>query len=131
LQSRRLPEADQKLGELISEIRAQPEFENFFLPPTTDELMAAANPDPLIVVNLTSYRCDAFLIECNQTKVLELPSLTLERVQKRAKELRSSHLLDTFYGTSLLEWLWDVAARPVLDSLGFQEPISDANWPRV
>ncbi|KAI3326476.1 CHAT domain-containing protein [Xylariaceae sp. AK1471] len=119
--SRRRREAVQELDKVRSRIRVQAGFENFHLPPTINELKAAADPDPIIVVNLSPYRCDAFLIECNQIRILELPNLTLEQIPERTKELQ----------TSLLEWLWDVVARPVLDALGFREPITDTKWPRV
>jgi hypothetical protein len=61
-------------------IRAQPGFYNFLLPPTLDKQMAAADPDPIIVVNLSSYRCDTFLIQRARIRVLELPTLTLQEV---------------------------------------------------
>ena len=128
--SRRRREAVQKLDELRSRIRAQPGFENFHLPPSIDMLKAAADPDPIIIVNLSPYRCDAFIIERYQVRVLRLPNLTLEQVQQHAKKLQISRQLAT-PPTSLLEWLWDVVARPVLDALGFQEPITDTKWPRV
>ena len=124
-------ETDEKLDKLISRIRAQPGFQNFLLPPTTDELMAAASLGPLIVINLSPYRCDAFLIETNQIQVLELPDLTLEGAQERAQKLRSGPQAATYHAAPLLEWLWDVVARPVLDALGFDGPIVDGNWPRV
>ncbi|KAH8663217.1 CHAT domain-containing protein [Ilyonectria robusta] len=93
-QAKRRREADQKFTELIAKIRAQPGFESFFLPPTADELMAAANQGPIVVVNLSSYR-------------------------------------SSFDMESLLEWLWDAICRPCLDALGFKDPPSDDNWPRV
>jgi len=43
--------------------------------------MAAADLDPIIVVNVSSYPCDAFLIEHNRIRVLELPDLKLEEVR--------------------------------------------------
>jgi methyl coenzyme M reductase subunit C-like uncharacterized protein (methanogenesis marker protein 7) len=132
-QAKRRREADQKFNELITRIRALPGFYNFLLPPTRDELMAAADPDPIIVLNLSPYRCDAFLIERDQIRVLELPGLTLEEVQKQAQDLRSSRRVASFYVTPTLEWLWDAVCRPSLEALGFKNPISisDNNWPRV
>ncbi|KAI1158960.1 CHAT domain-containing protein [Nemania serpens] len=118
---RRRREAVQELDKLRSRIRAQLGFENFHLLPTIDELKAAAHPDPIIIVNLSSYRCDAFLVERDRVRVLQLLDLTVEQLLKRTKGLQ----------TSLLEWLWDVIACPVLDALGFQEPITDTKWPRV
>ncbi|RYP20115.1 hypothetical protein DL765_002957 [Monosporascus sp. GIB2] len=128
-QAKRRRNADQKFSELITKIRAQPGFHNFLLPPTAEELMAAADPDPIIVVNLSSYRCDAFLIRRDWIKVLELPGLTLGEVQERTRNLELSRLTASF--SPLLEWLWDVIARPSLGALGFRDTISDDNWPRI
>ena len=121
-------EADQKFSDLMGEIRSQPGFQNFLFPPTADELMAAANPDPIIVVNLSPFRCDAFLIECDRIRVLELPALKLQEVEKQIRGLRMSRLTAL---TPLLEWLWDTVCGPCLEALGFKKPILDNNWPRV
>ncbi|KAM7208695.1 CHAT domain containing protein [Rhypophila decipiens] len=131
LQAKRRREADQKFSNLITRIRTQPRFDRFLYPPTEDEIMAAATPDPIIVVNLSSYRCDAFLVERDRIRVLELPGLTVEEVQKQAQSLRLSGVAGSYYITTLLEWLWDVLARPILDELNFKVPISGDNWPRV
>jgi tetratricopeptide (TPR) repeat protein len=120
-------EAGQKFDEIIARIRAQPGFQNFFLPPTADELMAAAAAGPIVVVNITSYRCDAFLIERHQIRVLELPDLRQQEVEERVQNLKSKRLSLT----STLEWLWHAAARPILDILGFEQPPFDDNWPHV
>ncbi|KAK3984180.1 CHAT domain-containing protein [Cladorrhinum sp. PSN332] len=130
-QAKRRREADQKFGELITRIRAQPGFDRFLRPLTEDKIMAAADPDPIIVVNLSSYRCDAFLIERDQIRVLELPGLTIEEVLKQAQDLRSSRTTGSFHIEPLLEWLWDTVARPSLDALNFKVPVSGDNWPRV
>ncbi|KAI1291225.1 CHAT domain-containing protein [Xylaria venustula] len=82
------------------------------------------------VLLISPYRCDAFVIECHQVRVLRSPNLTFEQVHQHAKELRISRQLAT-PPTSLLEWLWDVIAHPVLDALGFQNPASNTTWPHV
>ncbi|KAH7124551.1 hypothetical protein EDB81DRAFT_600406, partial [Dactylonectria macrodidyma] len=86
-QAKRGREADQKFSELITRIRALPGFHNFLHPPTADELMAAANPDPIIVLNSSSYRCDSFFIEHDRIRVLELPDLKVEDVKNRVCDL--------------------------------------------
>ncbi|KAI3326723.1 hypothetical protein HD806DRAFT_488009 [Xylariaceae sp. AK1471] len=126
---KRRREAEQKFGELVMKIRTQRGFNRFLRPLAADELMAAADPGPIIVVNLSLYRCDAFLVERDRIRALELCGPALEEVLKRALDLRLS-------GTGvdiapLLERLWDDVARPSLDALGFKNPISDNNWPRV
>ncbi|VBB73370.1 Putative protein of unknown function [Podospora comata] len=129
--AKRRREADQQFDELITRIRAQPGFDRFLRPPAENEMMAAANLNPIIVVNLSPYRCDAFLIERDQISVLELPGLTMEKVQKKVQDLQKSRTTGSFHIAPLLEWLWDVVARPSLDALGFKMPVSSDNWPRV
>jgi tetratricopeptide (TPR) repeat protein len=124
-------EAEERFEKLITMIRTQSGFQNFLLPPTADELMAAADPDPLITVNLSSYRCDAFLIERDQIRVLKLPGLTLKEAQERAQELQLGRHAGSPHMKPLLEWLWDVVARPCLEELRFTKPISDNKLPRV
>jgi hypothetical protein len=129
-QARRHREANEKFSELIARIRTQPGFHSFLLPPTVDELMAAANPDPIIVVNMSSYRSDAFLVEHNQIRVLELPGLILREAQEPEAHFQLFRLIDSDI-TPLLEWLWNAIAQPSLDALGFKDAVSDDNWRRV
>ncbi|KAF2792066.1 hypothetical protein K505DRAFT_388192, partial [Melanomma pulvis-pyrius CBS 109.77] len=98
-------EADERLKEIITKIRGQPDFQNFLLPPTHEELMAAASEGPIVIINVSPYRCDAFLIEHQKIKSVGL--------------------------ASTLEWLWTAAAGPIMDALGYQHPCSNDNWPHV
>ncbi|RDA91099.1 hypothetical protein CP533_6693 [Ophiocordyceps camponoti-saundersi (nom. inval.)] len=119
-------QADQRLSELITEIRDLPGFDGFLLPPSADELIAAAERGPIVVINLHPYRSDAFLVERDRIRVMRLPNLTPEEVEKRVQDLR------LFDKTPILEWLWDAVAGPVLDALGLlQNPTSDDDWPHV
>ncbi|KAH8807441.1 CHAT domain-containing protein [Xylogone sp. PMI_703] len=120
-------EAEGELEELLEEIRAQPGFSRFHLPPTTDDFIAAANPDPIVVINLNDF-CGAFIISRGQIRVLKLPVLVRNEVKEQVKLLQSSPPT-----TSLLEWLWDVICHPVLENLGFDKSmtVSDSDWPRI
>lgn len=53
--------------------------------------MAAADPDPMIIINLSPFRCDAFLIERDRIRVLELPALKLKDVQRWTVQPRCSN----------------------------------------
>ncbi|PYH47503.1 uncharacterized protein BP01DRAFT_410331 [Aspergillus saccharolyticus JOP 1030-1] len=125
-EARHLREADERMKTLIETIRAQPQFHNFLLPPTAGEMIAAADPDPMVVINVSG-RCDAFLIDRNQIRVLNLPLLRQGEVSEWVVRLRSSPSSIA----PLLEWLWDTIAHPVLEALGFTDPVSDGHWPRV
>ena len=132
-QAKRRDEVDQELQDIIAEIRTKPGFQGFLLPPTSDELMAAAENGPIVVLNVNSYRCDAFLVEHHQIRVLQLPDLQLDDVTKKVQHPYFPSLSPAFYRstTLVLRWLWDIAARPILEALGFTHPPADDNWPHV
>ncbi|KAH7020368.1 CHAT domain-containing protein [Ilyonectria destructans] len=123
---KRRREADREFNMLVEKIRDQPGFHHFLKPATVEDLMAAATPDPIVVINTSFHRCDAFLITKDHIKVIELPHLTLNEVTKRVVNLQ-----DTSQMAFLLEWLWDAVCSPCLDALGFKDPVSDDNWPHV
>lgn len=116
-------EADKEFKELIVRIRSEPGFERFLMPPAMEDLKAAAKDGTIIVVNLSNYRSDAFLINRQSIRLVKLPDLNKKEAEKRAAEKRTSK--------ELLKWLWDVVCCPILEELGFTETPSDDNWPRV
>jgi hypothetical protein len=124
LQVNRRFKADQKFNEVITKIRKKSGFQNFLLPPTSHELMAAADQGAIITINVSLYRCDAFLIRRKRITVLPLPDLKAEELKEKAQQLSVG-------STEILQWLWDVAASPILDALGHQCPPSDLSPPRV
>ncbi|WKT53783.1 CHAT domain [Fusarium oxysporum f. sp. vasinfectum] len=76
-------------------------------------MLEAARPGPIVVLNVSSYRCDALLIEHSGIRLLELSRLSQEVLVDYIQGLET---LDT------LAWLWDAIVRPVLDALGFTGP---------
>lgn len=134
LQERKRRETERKFSELIGEIQSHTGFRHFCGTLDEDELKAAAVSGPIAVINVSRHRCDAFLIQPDSIRVLELPDLTMEEVQQRLRTLRQSPAGHPFDMRSLLEWLWTSITRPCLDALNFTSPISRetlAGWPRV
>ncbi|KAF9774164.1 hypothetical protein IL306_007840 [Fusarium sp. DS 682] len=125
-QQERYRKADEEFDLLVERIRKKPGFENFLLPPTEADLMAAASQDPIIFVNVSFYRSDAFIIESTGIKTLELPDLSQSKIRAWAAFPSAKHEL-----ASRLEWLWDALCRPCLDALGLDSPVLDDKWPRV
>ncbi|KAI8173262.1 hypothetical protein KHU50_004773 [Colletotrichum sp. SAR 10_65] len=126
-QARRRAEKDYK--SLLTIIRSKKGFERFLMPPTVENLMEAAEQDPAVVVNVSDSRCDAFIVEKNRIRLLELPNLTQRDILANVKRLKD-------YPASLpsiLEWLWSSTVRPILDALGFNRPLApdDASWPHI
>ncbi|KJZ72809.1 hypothetical protein HIM_07753 [Hirsutella minnesotensis 3608] len=127
-QLKRRREAEIRFNEVVHEIRTHPGFEDFLRPPAAEQLMAAARLGPVVVVNAHSFRCDAFIVDRHEIKALQLPNLNLHDAKRNVKRLRSSNLSE---GLSVLEWLWIVAACPIMVALGFKQPPSNDDWPHV
>jgi CHAT domain-containing protein/tetratricopeptide (TPR) repeat protein len=126
-----------ELEKIIYQIRRLPSFENFLRPPPATDLRAAASQGPIVLINVSAYRSDAFIVETQAIRAIRLPNLRQSDIAKNVelmRSIRSAHVssLDvTTQMSRMLEWLWDVAVRPTLDELGFTAPPSDDNWPRV
>jgi tetratricopeptide (TPR) repeat protein len=125
-----LPRGDQRyktgkeFDELIEDIRALPEFSSFLGPPSEFEIQGAAVDGPLVIINVSQYRCDALLVEEDQTRVLPLPNLYREEITKKAKKKDLGN-------HQILEWLWDTVAEPTLEALGLSRTPAGENWPRI
>lgn len=127
-------EADDRLSELITRIRTLPEFDRFLLAPTSEQLMATADPSPIVVVNLSKYRSDAFIVERNNIRAIKLPDLQLEEAEMRLTQLHKyRRVTSSETMASLLEWLWHAICHPCLNALGLHTRISDTNesWPHI
>ncbi|RTE82244.1 hypothetical protein BHE90_003244 [Fusarium euwallaceae] len=113
-----------EFDKLIEDIRALPEFSSFLGPPSEGEIQDAAKDGPLVVINVSKYRCDALIVEKHQTRVLPLPNLSREEITNRAKK-------SDLGNHQILEWLWDTVAGPTLEALGLNGTPAEENWPRI
>ncbi|KAL6408226.1 hypothetical protein AUP68_08078 [Ilyonectria robusta] len=124
-QASRRYEAGKEFDKLVAKIQTLPGFEDFLLPPRERDLKDAAQRGPIIVVNVSKYRCDALLVEPHQIQALPLIQLSVEEIEAKAQR-------GDLGSYEVLEWLWDRVTRPVLDALGFTDlPSSDSSWPHV
>ncbi|MFI1222116.1 MULTISPECIES: CHAT domain-containing protein [unclassified Streptomyces] len=104
-----------------------------------DELAEAAADGPVILVNLAPRRCDALIVRHGRREPLIVPlGLILAEAAERAEGLhdalraleagRSSaegYVHAQMVLADTLDWLWERVVRPVLDALGFAEPVED------
>jgi hypothetical protein len=125
---------------LLRSIRQLPGFENFLLGPSITELKELAEHGPIVVFNVSKVRSDAFIIEKQGVRSIQLPSLlpsTLRamttRFLKAVKRGKGrGYLSARVEMMKVLEWLWDVAVEPVLVELGFTTTRTlNEDWPRV
>jgi hypothetical protein len=121
--------AEKRLHTLLSQIRSKHGFHNFLLPPAEAQLRTAAAFGPIVVINVSAYRCDAFLVRQHCPVVaLQLHDLHLQDIESHVRAFR-------FAGThqvhQTLTWLWNAAAGPILDALGLTQLPTDNNWPHI
>ena len=109
---------------LISQIRTQPGFDTFLIPPSFDKLCSAATDGPVILINHSNWRSDIIILLHNTSPSL---ILTNHDFYDRAKELhdkllaaRNNDLDSSEYDNTLgyvLKQLYDLVGRPVIERL--------------
>ena len=130
---------------ILAQIRNLPGFRHFLLPPPVEDLRAQAHDGPIAVMNVSGHRSDALIVTPDAIHTVTLPRLTPQAVVSRAatflsaleasldrkqplfrRREASAAILDT------LAWLWDNAAEPVLEELGYTHtPKPGYRWPRI
>ena len=117
--------AGREIEELIQDIRRLPGYERFLLAPSEDELKAIAAPGPVAVINASTHRCDALLIDETSVRVVPLSLLHADDINGHVRTLDSGTIDE-----QLLDWLWKTTAEPVLEALGFCA-VPGESWPRI
>jgi tetratricopeptide (TPR) repeat protein len=130
--------------QLLIQIRGLPGFGEFMRPTPITELQQAAANGPIVLVNVSRYRCDALLLTGLPDQPIHsipLPRLTRSQVIKQINNLAAARtaaqgLAGRVQGDSethaVLAWLWDEVAEVVLDELGLHiRPAQETLWPRV
>lgn len=123
LQADQRYDAAKRMEELTTEIRSLPGLERFLLAPTGEEVRRLAEYGPIVVINVSDYRCDALIIEEDGIRAIDLPLLSSAKIQ--------GYLNQGLASVEVLEWLWESVAQPILDVLGFTEPPSGDDWSHV
>ncbi|MFD0210857.1 CHAT domain-containing protein [Streptomyces hirsutus] len=129
--------------QLVCEVRELPGFSRFLGPATFDELAPAAAEGPVVIVNISTIRCDAILVlPGGGIDVVELPDVNVPGIDAVANTYLSHLTAATEPGATgltrerarhtvhdTLEWLWKHIARPVLDRLAW--PPESTTPPRL
>ena len=124
---------------ILRTIRGFEGFERFLLGPSEGDLKALAKYGPIVFLNVSEVRSDAFLVESQRIRSLRLPQLNHNDLDAYSKRFLyavqpmniKSHSTATSELDEVLKWLWNVAVGPILDELGFKEPPIGDKWPRV
>jgi len=101
------------------------------------ELTSLVGPDAIVVFNVSDIRSDPIIVHKNHISSLNLALITPSELRSYTRRLlRAVVKMKTREGglelSKVLEWLWDVAVRAILDCLGFvQTPADNQRWPRI
>lgn len=141
--------ADRDLQEVLRSIRAKPKWKHFMERPTAGDAQELAQGGPIVVINVAKARCDAIIVSADSVRLVELPDLNENDVNKWTAEfLAGSQILSServyfrdrdreqskAVQVLALTWLWKTTMKPILDSLecGPRGDESDyESWPRV
>jgi hypothetical protein len=136
---------------LVDQVRELEGFEDFLRPPRLERLLQAAEAGPVVIVNISPWRCDALIVTTAGVEVKNLAGLTaeatiarardymngLQQVEDAARTAVAQHLQEAMGRCEetlrdVTEWLWDQIAAPVLAVLGFTGPPAPGGfWPRL
>lgn len=117
-----------EMSHLIRSITTHPSQVQIFAPPGIGQLLKAASDGPVVVLNASTRRCDALLI--NERSITVTPLLGVDRtsLEEMAEEYASASTSLTGRdlavrstgpdSRSFLNWLWHRVVQQILDDLG-------------
>lgn len=111
-----------RFAELLTRIRSVPGFGEFLLPRTVTQLAAEAIGGPIVLINVSQYRCDALILTESGVAMQPLPDLELSAVHERLGVLRAAVTVESDQAAQqavndVLTWLSDTVTTPVLSRL--------------
>lgn len=129
--------AARRFDDLVERVRvlppsaALPRPDQFLKAAPMRELLPGVDDDPIVIVNISRWRCDALIVTSDGVTQLALPDVTETQVAERVADYVGA-LQDSAETAiaDVLSWLWDRIAEPVLTRLGHTgTPTGD--WPRL
>ena len=130
--------------EIVLQVREAPGFAHFLGIPPFAELARAAAEGPVLIVNVSRFRCDALAVTPAGVTVIPLPGLTAADATSRANQFLSAlrDLSGDLIGppggrdpsdavSEVLGWLADAVTGPVFAGLGLTSRQDGRTLPRV
>jgi tetratricopeptide (TPR) repeat protein len=120
LPARRRADLARERDRLLQQIRGLPGFADFLSPPRFAELLEAAARGPVVIINVSGYRCDALTVTTSGVLVTPLTALTGADVVAHGAAFMSAVARwpeDQEAIAQTLAWLWDSVMVPLLPVL--------------
>jgi tetratricopeptide (TPR) repeat protein len=128
--ARRRAELAEERGRLLERIRRLAGLEDFLKPPQFASLQDAASGGPVVIVNVSKYRCDALIVSTSGVTVTNLGTLSaadavgqaaafagaLQTLAAMTAEPEKAEAAEQII-TAALPWLWDTITSPLMPEL--------------
>lgn len=111
------------LAKCINEIRQLPGYDQFLLPQSSEQLMKLAAGGPLVIVNVTDFRSDAFIVSESSIKSIGLSNMTAAWVRnsKVVHDTSLDLLTRTRRHKECLMELWSRCVETVLQNVSIRK----------
>ena len=110
---------------IMEEFRSRPDLADLHSYARMDLLLASAARGPVVIVNVSEYRCDALIVWVGRVHAVRLPGLTRQAAADQVDRLLDAADKAERQGVDqVLGWTWDVIVKPVLAALGLTEPVA-------
>ena len=130
-----------QLTSLETEIRQIPEYSNFLNALTELDFLALAQNGPIVTFNITTTRCDAFMITAEGVSTVSLPGFSDEVAQQFVSQIIGNNRLSrgpvrTRFERNqklraTLQDLWLHVVHPILEALDLLLPTKGESLPRL
>ncbi|MFI5881469.1 CHAT domain-containing protein [Streptomyces sp. NPDC051554] len=141
LERERRRDLEAELALVVRRIRALPGQAGFQLPPSVESLLAEAAHGPVVVVNVSEYRCDALALTAEGLRHVPLDGLDADEVEEAGDAFHTDVVtaldpratqdevdLANERVTATLDLLWREVAAPVLTALRVTDPDTRVWW---
>ena len=110
---------------IFEEFRSRHDLADLHRNATMDALFASADRGPVVIVNVSEYRCDALIVSAHEVNVVRLPELTRQTITDKVESLiEAADKVKRQEVDDTLRWTWDSIVAPVLAALEVTEPPS-------
>jgi CHAT domain-containing protein/tetratricopeptide (TPR) repeat protein len=117
---------------ILDQVRSQPGLEDLARPPTLERLATAAAQGPVVIVNISQYRCDTLIISGDQLSLVPLAAVTAQAVAEQVQNLLDrTDAAERAAVEDVLQWTWDHIVEPVYTNLGLTELSPAGEEPHV
>jgi len=119
--SRRM-ELARRHDELVAQIRSRADLRDIVAAPAFARLAAAADHGPVVMINVSQYRCDALIVADGAAQLLPLPGVRAGDLAEQAEALMRAADNAERGIDPVLGWIWDRIVSPVLARLEAAAP---------